>query len=314
MIRSATLAAAAVSLSSISTIANAQSVGGVEIAKLDAKSYQRLTYEAFEGSLGGSRNMMRPPAGKVFVVVWMELKLKPGKDEDGDDVVVLERDDNILIDEKGKKYGTVGRCSRDGRFRPGESGFYFYPNEDSPPLVAYDQVFAVPQSAKNVTLKIVDAEKKFAMPANVLPTIDPTQIATFKIQQARVVTKLEQKYELGTFDKPEGEATIEAEATASKFLSLKILVQPKANNSDDGFVANGGDFGLLLGKEVYVPPIGQIDFDGFSSDQAYLSSEADKTGKFEETETTLIFPLPGRIKTFQLLYRTRQVANGTIAP
>lgn len=313
MIRCATLAAVVLCFGLVHSTANAQPVGGVEIVKVDAKSYQRLAY--FLGDpVPSSRPMIRSPSGKVFVVVRLELKPKPGKDDDGEDAVVLEAEDMALVDEKGTKYAMVGNCSRDGRFTPGEEGFYLYPGEEFPPLAEYDLVFVVPQSVKNATIKMGDAEKKFALPANVLPTIDPTQIATFKIQQARVVTKLESKYELGPLDNPAGEGTIETESTATRFLSLKILIQPKANNTEYGFSATSSDFGLLLGKEVFVTAIGHASFDGFTYGNAYLSSDVDKTGKHDALEKTLFFPLPGRIKTFKLLYLTRPVANGTISP
>jgi hypothetical protein len=64
--------------------ATAQQVGSVEIAKTEIFRCNRLALDVGSTARHGITRMVAAPKDQSFVVIWMDLKVTPGKDEDGD--------------------------------------------------------------------------------------------------------------------------------------------------------------------------------------------------------------------------------------
>lgn len=285
-----------------------KTIGSVEITNADVRRFETLAVEIGETVERGFVKMMRPPNGKSFLVVWLDLKVTPGKNEDGDDVTNIEADDISLVDEAGKAYSVIGNCTRDGRFTTSASGFYLLGKPDTP-AQPFSLVFAPPENTTGFTIKMASAEFKLAAAAKVESTIDRAEIASFKIGGVEVIDKLERIVDLGSFDNPQGEFKEVVRSTASKYLVVNLVAVPKHSNEGQSFVFSTRDIGVLYGAQVYLAPMGYWEYGDFRIGNNSYFSEKNAAGNYSTIHAKLVFPLPGTITKFRLLYLARTIAE-----
>jgi hypothetical protein len=290
----------------------AEQIGKVEIAKTDIFRCNRLALDVGSTARHGITRMVTAPKGQSFVVIWMDLKVTPGKDEDGDEVVQIEEEAIKLTNAKGDAYECVGRCTRDGRYNNYAGGFYQYGKPETE-TVPYDLVFLAPEGMQDWTLKMGDASAALQIPPKPEETIDRTKIATFKVLGVRTVDKLGQELELGgTFDNPiKAEEVVES--NVSRYLVIKLVVKARQGNDSDGdFSMNTEEIGIVYGGSVYLPPIGVFNGDEFYAGSGGIYAEKDAIGEFAAEQLEMVFPLPGKLTKFRLTYLGQTIANGDI--
>ncbi len=289
-----------------------ENVGSVEVVKADLGRYRTLTANPNETAMRGFVSVVSPPEGKSFLVLWLDLKLTTGKDEAGDDGVTIEEEQIRLLDDAGKAFAPIGTCSREGMFWNYYDGYYYYGKPESA-TVPFDLVFAVPDDTQSFTLKFGSNESKIMAPAKAEEAIDVTNVAEFTIDKIEVKKELTWQEELGPYDEPEGEFDFKVRSTATEFVVVRVIVKPKVATSEYGFEFDSDHIGLLYGAQVYVPPIGYMDdFGDFGLGYTGFTSEKDAAGDFSAIGATLVFPLPGRITKFKMLYLNQPIGEGTI--
>lgn len=293
------------------TAGAADQIGSVMIKRVEAQRYQKLALQVDETVPRGYLRMMNAAPGQLFLVVRMELIPTMAKDEDGDEVVQIEDEDVLLIDGGGTKYPNLGRCTRDGRFSEYETGYYLYSKSDRE-FENFDLVFLVPAQQKKFTVQMGNAKQEFMVPPQAEVAIDPAQVAEFTITSAKVVSELAWKEKLGPYNNIQGEVENRVQSTTDKFLVVRIVVKPKLLNSENSFNLNLNDIGVLLGRQVYIAPMGQVQNGDFSPYTYGDSEEPDAAGQIPAMSATVVYPLPGQIKQFKLLYMTRPVADGKL--
>jgi hypothetical protein len=292
--------------------ASAEQVGKVEIVKTDIFRCNRLALDVGSTARHGITRMVSAPKGQSFVVIWMDLKVTPGKDEDGDEVTQIDEELIKLTNAKGDAFECVGRCSRDGRYSNYAGSFYSYGKPEKE-TVPYDMVFLIPEGMQDWTLKMGTASSALQVPPKPEDTIDRTKIATFKVLGVRIVEKLGQELELGgTFDNPI-KATETVEANVSRFLAVKLVVKARGGNDSDGdFSMSTEEVGVIYGGAVYCSPIGVLDGDRFYPGSGGFYSEKDAIGEFSAEQVEMVFPLPGKLTKFRLTYLGQKIAEEDI--
>jgi hypothetical protein len=290
----------------------AQQVGSVEIVKTEIFRCNRLALDVGSTARHGITRMVTAPKGQSFVVIWMDLKVTPGKDEDGDEVVQIEEDLVRLANAKGDAYECVGRCTRDGRYNNYSGGFYHYGKPETE-TVPYDMVFLAPEGMQDWTLKMGTASAALQVPPKPEDTIDRTKIATFKVLGVRTVDKLGQELQLGgSFDNPI-KAVETVESNVPRFLVIKLVVKGRYGNDSDGdFSMSTEEVGVIYGGSVYCPPIGVFNGDTFYSGSSGFYSEQDAIGEYSAEQIEMVFPLPGKLTKFRLTYLGQKIADGDI--
>src|SRR5690606_23464023 len=98
-------------------------VGKAEISNLSVGRYRRLATQIDETVQRGFMEYTAAPKGYSFVVLWMDLKLTPGKDEDGDAKTYIPGELVTFQAEGGKTIKSIGSCTRDGRMN---ASYYSY--------------------------------------------------------------------------------------------------------------------------------------------------------------------------------------------
>jgi len=292
--------------------ARAEDVGSVEIVKADARLVQKLVQDPGSTVPRAFVQTVTPPEGQLFLVVWLDLKLTMGKDEDDDDLVRIEEQSIGLVGPDKNLQTSLGRCTRDGRFftYSGDFSHYGKPERETVP---WDLVFVVPAKGRTFELKLGAASQALKVTEAVLPTIPRTAHATFQVKRAAIVDTLPGKMRLGNLEGPQGEATTQIESLTSRYAVVQLIIKPKASNFDDNFQFNSFDIGLLFGTQVYVPPVGYIAYDEFTPYGNTYTSEQDAAGDFAALEATIIYPLPGKVSKFKVLYLLEPVAEGAIS-
>lgn len=290
----------------------AEQVGKVEIVKTDILRCNRLALDVGSTARHGITRMVAAPKGQSFVVIWMDLKVTPGKDEDGDEVTQIEEETIRLTNAKGDQYECVGRCTRDGRYTNYAGSYYSYGKPEKE-TVPYDMVFLAPEGMQDWTLKMGDAKAALQVPPKPEDTIDRTKIATFKVLGVRTVDKLEQELQLGgDFDNPiKAQETVES--NVPRYLVVKLVAKARQGNDSDGdFSMSTEELGVIYGGSVYCAPIGVFNGDQFSPGSSGFYSEQDAIGEFSAEQVEMVFPLPGKLTKFKLTYLGQKIAEGDI--
>lgn len=297
----------------ISHAAEAQNIGSVEIKSAEMVRCGKLAQDPQSTSPRGFLQFASAPKGKSFLVLHLKLKLTAGKDEDGDDRVQIEKKSISLVDAAGKGSTAVGSCSVDGRFSM-YTGDYSHYDKPKDKLYEYHPVFVIADGDKPYTLKMDKAEFKLQPPMEVKETIKRAGVAEFSITKVAVVDKLENEEDLGDFESKQGKSKIAVESTVEKFLVVTLLIKPKKSNQESSFYVSSSEFGVLYGAQVYASPVGVIQEynDEFYGDSDGYSSEPDVVGAYKAHQAKLVFPLPGRISKFKLLYLLEEIAEGTV--
>lgn len=284
-------------------------VGSVEVASAKATKVRELR-TLLDGDFDGAWAAFDPPKGKAFLVLNLELKPTFGKTADGEELVRAEPQAVSLKVDGAELAWPIGTCSPHGVFEAYASGYYGYPTEQ-PRTFGYDPVFVVPEGATKATLTLGGTTHPVTMPADVATSIDPAQAVQIKVDDARTLTSLTRKQELGTYEHEEGEFVQRVVSSAGRFAAISVVLKPKFRNQPLGYGIEKTAFGLLLGKEVYVEPAGFLTVREFSSYADGFYFEQDALGEFNAGQATLVFPLPGAVKSGKLLYFGAPVADVT---
>jgi hypothetical protein len=301
-IRSLFIIAATVLLTAAPVFAQQQDIGSVEILNPTAIRCLRLPYDIDQTADRGYVQMARLPKGQVFVVVWCDLKVTLGKDEDGDDILNI-REESINVEAGGKKYGSPASCSRDGRLEEG-SGIYLYSQPESGKY-AHSMVFAVPDTETKFKLNIGAASVDLEVKGEPAETLDRTQIAMFKIDSVKIVDKLERNYEIGYRSNADVKLSVEL---PMKYMIVSVLIKPKAPNRGTEFNLSGDDFRVQFADWLTFGPIGYYEGGtDFYAGYDGMYSEADAFGEFKAERMDLVYPLPAKATKFKFLYLMQEV-------
>ena len=286
-------------------------IGKVEIAKLKVGRFRRLANNVSETVQRGFVQYITPPKGYSFVVLWMDLKLTPGKDEDGDARTDIPSKLITFDGGTGKKIKSAGQCTEDGRLNYSSYSYgyshYGVPEKETVP---HSIALVVPDDVTKFKFTFGNVSQDIDAPSEVQDTVDRVAGATFKVAKVEVVEKLSNTIRVGDYDDPIGDAIVTNEGPANKFVVIQLYVKGKvSNNSEGGFHFPSSDLGALYGASVYAQPLGSMSDDEFEPGYNYIQSEQDVIGDFSTASVRLVFPLPGRITKFKLLYLLQPVAE-----
>jgi hypothetical protein len=287
-----------------------QFVGSVEVASSKATKVRKLSTLVSSDRFNGIRGVFTAPEGQVFLVLHLELKPTFAKNADGDDVSYANAPAITLGIDRGQPVWSIGTCDPHGRFMTYPASYSFY-RSDEPQTAGFDPVFLVPANATAATLTLGEAKHAIAIPEAVQEQIDPTQAIQLQAPEAKVARELRRNVELGAYELGAAAFPQQIVSTAGRFALVSIVMKPKVRNQRIGYGADVSDFGLLLGKEVYVRPIGVYDGESFSDYASDFYFEQDALGEFNAGKATLVFPLPGAVSSGKLLYLGAPVADVT---
>ncbi|HEV7281454.1 MAG TPA: hypothetical protein VGN57_14735 [Pirellulaceae bacterium] len=318
MLRFALAATAAFLLSTMpltSTVTRAQEppqvIGSVEVGSYKATKVKKLGVALADAGFNGARGVFSAPQGKAFLVLNLELKPTFAADPNGQQVALAEHGAVTLTLEGSPPAWSIGSCDPHGRFATLADGYAFYPS-DQPFVGGYDPVFLVPADASGTaTLTLGPTKDEITISEAVQDQIDPTQAIQLQVDATKTATELQRPVRLGVFDVNEEIYPQQIVSRAGRFALVSIVMKPKVRNWMQGYSGNIQDFGLLLGKEVYLRPIGVYDAETFSEYASDFSFEQDALGDYNAGRTTLVFPLPGAVSAGKLLYLGAPIANLT---
>ena len=286
-------------------------IGEVEIVNTKLGRYRRLAINVSDTAQRGYMQYMTAPPGYSFVVIWMDLKITPGKDSDGDPRTYIP-DHLISFDGgSGKKLKALGRCTPDGRMESGYySSSYSYYGTPEKETIPHSMVVAVPDNVAEFKFTFGNEKKDIQAPSLAEDTLDRAACAIFKVAKVEVVDKLEDEQRVGDYDDPLGTSPIEVEAPAGRFAIVTLYIKGKASNqSEGGFSFTSNDLGALYAGVAHSGPLGYISDDEFQTGYTYINSGQDVVGDFFTASVRLVFPLPGKLKEFQLLYLMQPIAD-----
>ncbi|MCA9270371.1 MAG: hypothetical protein KDA41_17940, partial [Planctomycetales bacterium] len=289
-------------------------IGSAEILEVDALRCRRLADSPDSTAQTGYLKMLSAPKDHVFLVLWSRLKLTFGKDEDGNEVARFEDSHFSLKDAKGKTYRIVGRCTRDGRFSEQEGWISENKEYLEGDKVHFQPVFVVPAAESEFTLSVAGGSKKVTAPMQIVDTIDRIAVATFKIDSVRIVDNIGQSRALRRYSDDEVEGLREdIESTVTRYVAVKFIIKPRRGNEENGsFYLYSSQIGLRYGAQVYVAPIGYFDDDEFYGGTTSVGDEPDAAGEFRAEAMELVFPLPGRLSSFQALYLMQEFGGAEL--
>ena len=310
----AAIAAQFALLTTPSSVAEEPAVGSVNVIKSESLLCRRLAVNPEDTAQYGYLKMVSAPKGKVFLVVWSQLKLTFAKNEDDENAVYLEDSHISLKDSKGTASYVVGRCSRDGRFSEGSGYVSHYEEYLEGNEVDHSSVFVVDEKERSFTLQMNDHAHKFSPPMQLADTITRTDAAEFKIEGVKVIDDLSQLRSLREYEDNEVEGVQEKiHAPSTRYLAVRFVLKPKfANDSGGEFSSSSNEFGLRYGSQVYVTPIGHFDGRDFYDGGTGEWDEPDAAGEFPAQELHLVFPLPGKLTAFRALYLMQDFGGAAI--
>ncbi len=287
-----------------------QFVGSVEVASSKATKVRKLAVPLADMGFDGARGVFAAPQGKAFLVLHLEIKPVFAKNAAGEEVAYAYSPAISLNAGQEQPVWSIGTCDPHGRFATYSASYSFVPSEE-PQVEGFDPVFLVPANATTATLTLGEAKHAIAIPEAVQEQINPTQAIQLQAPEAKVARELRRNVELGAYELGAAAFPQQIVSTAGRFALVSIVMKPKVRNQRIGYGADVSDFGLLLGKEVYVRPIGVYDGESFSDYASDFYFEQDALGEFNAGKATLVFPLPGAVSSGKLLYLGDPVADVT---
>jgi hypothetical protein len=285
-------------------------LGSVEVASYKAAKVRKLAVSIAYAGFDGARGVFTAPQGKAFLVLHLELKPTFSKNAAGEDVSYANPSAVTLTARQGQPVWSMGTCDPHGRFSTYASGYSFVPS-DEPFVGNFDPVFLIPADATAATLTLGSTKHEVEIPEVMQDQIDPAQAIQIRIDGTKTATELRRSVELGTDDYGAAEFSQQVVTSSGRFALISFILKPKIRNSTTGYFGDPWDFGLLLGKEVYLRPIGVYDGESFGDYASDFYFEQDALGEFNAGKATLVFPLPGAVSNGKLLYLGAPVADVT---
>ncbi len=288
-----------------------ENFGSVQVIRSRTGRFDSLAVGISEMVSRGAVRMMETPRGKSFLVIWLDLAVVPGVDGQGRPFTQIDSATFRIVDTDGTEYLPIGHCTKDGRFGTYVRDFTL----NGPPVKEtynFNLVFAPPNSRTSFTLRLGQHEHKVVAPSGAPQrSIDRARIANFSIQNTEVARDVQRTESLGSKEN-EVRFVERLRSTSSRYLIVDVRAEPRDMNARGSFTFRSSDLGMLFGAQVYVPPAGYfVDGEFYPGDNTY-TSEKEIDGSFKALEARLVFPVPGVVSSFRLLYLARPIAEGEV--
>ncbi|HEV7281676.1 MAG TPA: hypothetical protein VGN57_15850 [Pirellulaceae bacterium] len=287
--------------------------GSLKIVKAEAKRYRTISNRVQSHS-ASALGVIEAPSGEAFLAIHLDVVPVLAKDANGA-VSCFAKCEAIFVDVEGKPLYAIGTLTPDGRFTTGwaVAEYEFYDADVEFPR-GLDPLFLVPATAKAVTLTIGGMQRKFALDEPIGETCDAAASLGGKVVQTRALEELNREHSLGRLALSR-EFVEKIRTATGRYVAVTLQATPQGRNDASGrFRAVQEDFGVLLGKQVYVDPIGKLEGEWLATYFAEFVSHPDAQGRFPAVEQTIVFPIPGNVKTGKLLYLGQPVADLQFGP